>query len=161
VTAVLLLAAATGLITALISLWPVGINPVVGDFLGLPVRLDQEHATFLVITLSGALGGIIHTLRSLYWYVGNRSFRRSWLLLYPCVPVVGSALAVIFYIVVRGGLLSTQVASTDLNPYGFAAIAALVGLFSSEAISKLKQVFSTIFSPAEEGKDHVPPAERN
>jgi hypothetical protein len=153
-----LIAAASLLIAAIIILWPAGTGPATIDFLGQRGQLDREHATFLVIIFSGALGGVTHALRSLYWYVGNRDLRRSWLMLYACVPVVGAALALIVYIVVRGGLLSAQASSADVNPYGFSAVAALVGLFSSEATTKLKQIFSTIFAPAEEGRDRVPPA---
>src|SRR6202035_4995943 len=34
------------------------------------------------IIMLGALGGVLHALRSLYWYVGNRNLKRSWLLMY-------------------------------------------------------------------------------
>ena len=41
---------------------------------------------------------------------------------------------------------------------GFGAVAALVGLFSPQAADKLKQVFETLFTTAETGKDHTPPS---
>ena len=55
-----------------------------------------------------------------------------------------SALAVVVYLVLRGGFL-TGVSSSNLNPYGFVAMAALVGLFSKQATNKLDELFSTMF----------------
>jgi hypothetical protein len=40
---------------------------------------------------------------------------------------------------------------------GFAAISALVGLFSPEAADKLKQIFSTLFAPSPPGRDALAP----
>ena len=69
---------------------------------------------------------MVHTLRSLYWYVGNRNLRYSWLLMYITLPITGAALALIAYVVLRGGLTTTFASSQDTSPFG---MAALVGLF--------------------------------
>jgi hypothetical protein len=151
----------------LITLWPASGNPnqpappESHHIFGLLINMSHDTATFVIVALAGSLGGVIHGLRSLYWYVGNRSLKRSWLVQYVCVPIVGASLGVVFYVVLRGGLFSSQASSSDLNPYGFAAISALVGLFSEEAAQKLKQIFTTILAPAEQGSDHVPPAGPN
>jgi hypothetical protein len=144
------------LITGLIAAWP----PPTGNLtqiLGIPVNLDPDHAIFIVVVLSGGVGGIIHALRSMYWYIGNRNLRRSWLAFYACVPVLGATLGLVFYIVARGGLLSGQASASAINPYGFCAIAALVGLFTSQTVAKLKEVFTTLFAAAEQGSDPAPP----
>jgi hypothetical protein len=52
------------------------------------------------------------------------------------------------YLVFRGGLFSTSTSATDANPYGFAAVAALVGLFSEQAIEKLRHIAKEMFAEA-------------
>src|SRR6476469_9282611 len=92
------------LIVGLITAWPAADGT--HQLFAVPVNLDLDRSLFLVVALSGALGGTIHALRSLYWYVGNRDLRRSWLAFYACVPMLAAALGLVFYIVARGGLLS-------------------------------------------------------
>jgi hypothetical protein len=118
---------------------------------------DEERLLILVIT-AGALGSLIHALRSAYWYVGNRNLVRSWVPKYFLLPFCGAVLAVLFYFVVRGGFFSPRASSLDTSPYGFCALACLVGLFSEQAVLKLKQVAETLFMTTEQGKDANPPA---
>jgi len=122
---------------------------------GWSMRLEREARLFLVVALAGALGGLVYALRSLAWYTGNRNLKYSWLLTYPLQPVVGAALATITYVVARGGLIvvTTQTSSDTVNPFGFAAIGALVGLFSSQAAEWLKRIFEQVFTAAMKGKD--------
>jgi len=134
------------------------VEPAV-QFFGATVRLSREGRLFVIVLLAGALGGIVHTLRSLYWYVGNRNLRYSWLLMYATLPITGAALALIAYVVLRGGLTTTFAASQDISPFGMAAVAALVGLFSRETAEKLKAVFETLLAPAEKGKDQAVPVQ--
>ena len=54
------------------------------------------------------------------------------------------------YLVVRGGFFVGTAAG--LNPFGFVAMAALVGLFSKQATSKLDELFSTLFRTGKEGE---------
>lgn len=122
---------------------------------GWSVRFEREARLFLVVALAGALGGLVYALRSLAWYTGNRNLKYSWLLTYPLQPVVGAALATITYVVARGGLIvvTTQTSSDTVNPFGFAAIGGLVGLFSSQAAEWLKRIFEQVFTAAMKGKD--------
>jgi hypothetical protein len=46
---------------------------------------------------------------------------------------------------VRGGLLAAQASADAVNPYGVAALAGLVGMFSKQATDKLREVFDTLF----------------
>src|SRR5439155_622747 len=48
------------------------------NWFGWHLQPKRETLFFLTVALSGALGGLIHTIRSLSWYVGNRDFRWSW-----------------------------------------------------------------------------------
>lgn len=130
-------------------------------FLGANLTVRSEVLIFIVVAVAGALGGLIHTVRSLSWYVGNRFLKWSWVPFYLMLPVVGALLATVFYVVLRGGLFSGQTATDDVNAYGFVALAALTGMFSEQATEKLKTVFAALFTDTEAGKDHVdagPPA---
>jgi len=117
--------------------------------------LWNETRLLVIVILAGALGSLFHAIRSFYWYVGNRSLRWSWTASYVLLPLGGGILAMLFYFVVRGGFFSSQSTVGDTSPFAFAAFAALVGTFSSQAAEKLKQIASTVFAPAQEGKDHV------
>jgi hypothetical protein len=134
------------------------VEPAV-QFFAATVNLSREGRLFVIVLLAGALGGMVHTLRSLYWYVGNRNLRYSWLLMYVTLPITGAALALIAYVVLRGGLTTTFASSQDISPFGMAAVAALVGLFSRETAEKLKSVFETLLAPAEKGKDQAVPVQ--
>jgi hypothetical protein len=155
--AVVVIAAMILAVYALAAVWPASAAtaPAVSHVAGIRLRLDQEQRLFVVVALSGALGGLIHSARSLYEYVGNRDLRRSWLLMYLSLPFIGATLAVVFYVILRGGLVTGTAA--QVNFFGFAAISALVGLFSPEAVEKLKQIFGTLMAPAPQGRDRLPP----
>ena len=156
--AFLILALLVLAVYCLIAVWPV--NPTatgaaVSRVAGLRLVLDQEQRLFVVVTVTGALGGLLHSARSLYEYVGDRKLLRSWLLFYLSLPFIGGGLAVLFYLILRGGLVTGTAA--QVNFYGFAAISALVGLFTPEAALKLKQIFGTLLAHAEPGQDSLEP----
>jgi hypothetical protein len=151
------------LIYLLIAMWPAGQTAArpagtgTVRLFGRTVRVSLETRLFVIVTVAGALGALIHSIRSLYWYVGNRALRRSWLLMYAALPFVGAVLGLVVYLVLRGGLTSSIAQSSDINPYGMAAVAALVGMFSQETSEKLRAVFATLLSPAEAGRDQALP----
>jgi len=62
----------------------------------------------------------------------------------------------IFYVVVRGGFFSPQTTFEQTSPFGFAALAALVGLFSEQAVLKLKEVAETVLEAPAPGEDSKP-----
>jgi hypothetical protein len=117
--------------------------------------LYDEDRLLLLVLLAGVLGSLIHGLRSFVWYVGNRRAVWSWSAYYIALPFIGAGIAFIFYLVIRGGFFSTSATVGDTSPVGFAAIAALIGMFTEQAVQKLKSVSETILSPAEKGKDHI------
>lgn len=151
------LAAATiVIIYTLIAFWPLS------NVASIPVRyftysfhLDLSIRMFVLVGLAGALGGQIHAVRSFYWYVGNRALYWSWVLKYLTMPLVSASLGLIFYMVLRAGLISAQIDNREINPMGFTATAALVGLFSEQALEKLKRVAETLFAEAPKGKEGV------
>jgi hypothetical protein len=107
----------------------------------------------LLVALAGALAGALHAARSLYYFVGNRFFKQSWILMYLLLPLVGATLASVFYIVFIAGLYDPQKGERSLLIVG---VAALVGMFSEQAVEKLKKIAEAIFTQAPQAKDKVP-----
>jgi len=114
--------------------------------LGWQFGLEDEQRLLLLVILAGALGTLVHSLRSVYWYIGQRDLVKSWMAMYFMLPFAGSALALVFYLVVRGGFFSPQSSFQQTSPFGFAAFAALIGMFSSQAVLKLKDVAEVLLS---------------
>ncbi len=121
--------------------------------------LFPEERLFVIVLLAGALGGLVHSLRSFYWYLGNRELYLSWMGMYVTLPVVGAAMAVVFYLVIRGGFTPANASFEETNPFGFAAMAVLVGMFTEQAALRLKQVAETVFTKPQKGKEHAGPPE--
>ena len=163
--AVPLVVIALGLLFVLVQAWPPspvksGEAPPTGKVMhlfGWKPRASRETCLFIIVLAAGALGGAVHALRSLYWYVGNRTLRRSWLMMYLILPIIGAAFGIVVYMVLRGGLTSPTGGAADINPFGVTAIAALVGLFSQETAEKLRAVFETLLTPAKAGRDQALP----
>lgn len=126
-------------------------------FWSFTLCLSDEERLFLVVMFSGALGGLVHSLRSFYWYAGNRKLVLSWAGFYVTLPVLGATLATVFYLVVRGGFFSPQSEISDTSPFGFAALAALIGMFTEQAAEKLKDITETLFARAPKGTDQAEP----
>ncbi len=120
----------------------------------LPVQLSKESRLALLALLIGALGGLVHSLRSLSDYVGSRGFKNQWTLSYALRPFVSGGLALIVYLLVRGGLFPNILDSGD--KYKLLAISGLIGLFSEQTLTKLRQLASAILSFPEQKPDPLP-----
>jgi hypothetical protein len=121
------------------------------------VDLTKETWLLLLVVLSGALGSLVHAMRSYGRYVGDRIFLMNWNVYYVNRPFIGGALAFVFYLIVRGGLFTSNTPSSldAANPFGFFAIGGLVGLFSEQALEKLKEIAETVFAVASPGTQTV------
>lgn len=149
VSAAILVVAAAGLGYLVVKLWPEGAEAE-----------SETHLLALVVTL-GALGGMMHSIRSFAWYVANRELRWSWLAFYALRPLAAAGLALIVYVVVRGGLLpANQIDGANANPFGFAALGVLTGMFSEQAVEKLREVAATVLTAAPQGRDGIEPYHR-
>lgn len=116
--------------------------------------IGDDARLILIVMVTGALGSHVHAATSFATYVGNRRIRLSWAWWYVLRPFIGMAMALIFYFVVRGGLLSTGAAANDISVFGLAATAGLVGMFSKQAADKLRELFDTLFRTQQgEGDD--------
>jgi hypothetical protein len=115
------------------------------DWLGLSYTPSGDAAQLLVVILLGAIGSFLHAAVSFGDYVGNRRLGSSWVWWYLLRLFVGASLAVLFYFAIRGGFFAATTTTSDVNPYGIAALAGLVGLFSKQATDKLRELFDTLF----------------
>jgi hypothetical protein len=113
-------------------------------------NLLPETALIALTAVMGGIGATIFIAISFGDFVGNRRFATNWIWFYLVRLFVGPALALVFYFAVRGGFLATSATGTDINPYGIAALAGLVGLFSKRAGDKLKEVFDTLFQTSQD-----------
>ena len=118
-------------------------------FLGATFCTSFDERLILLVIIAGMLGAFVHGATSLADYLGNNSFNKTWTWFYLLRPAIGMALALVFYFVIRGGFLTTSGGAKDINPYGIAALAGLVGMFSKQATDKLGEVFGTLFRSAE------------
>ena len=107
--------------------------------------IPREIDLLWLVIVTGALGSFVHGARSFVDFLGNRAFRSSWSAWYIMSPFLGAALALIFYLVVRGGFLSASTTGASVNIYGLVAISGLVGMFAKQATNKLDELFSTLF----------------
>jgi hypothetical protein len=115
---------------------------------GRDVELLFETRLVLLVATAGALGSFVHTATSFATYVGNRSLVTSWVWWYLLRTPIGVTLALLFYFVVRGGLISAGAGGENLSPFGVAAVAGMVGMFSKQATDKLRELFDNLFRTA-------------
>jgi hypothetical protein len=116
-------------------------------------RLDEEMRLLLLVVCAGSLGSLVHGLRSIYWYLGNRELVWRWVPKYLIQPFGAAVLAVVFYLVIRGGFFSAESNLQHASPFGFMALRALVVIFSDQAVLKLKKISETLLSKPPAGKD--------
>ncbi|MFJ5234730.1 hypothetical protein ACIQBJ_33130 [Kitasatospora sp. NPDC088391] len=159
-----LLAEAFVCVALLISVWtplttltaeraPTG-DPAVWTVFGLgPWRLTSNTAMLLAVLAASGLGSFVHAATSFATYAGNRQLLPSWLPWYLLRTAIGAALALLVYFLLRGGLFANGTDGTATNPYGFAGIAGLCGLFSKQATDKLREVFDTILTTSDGAGD--------
>jgi hypothetical protein len=124
-----------------------------GEVAVCQLNVSYDKRLLLLVMVVGALGSFIHVVSSFADFVGNRRFIRSWIWWYLLRPYVGVPLAVLFYFVIRAGFLSSGVSAGEVNRFGIAAIAGLVGMFSVKATDKLKELFDTFFKTETQRKD--------
>jgi hypothetical protein len=124
------------------------------DYLGISqFNLSTEACFFIIVAAAGALGGIIHATRSLAIYTGTRTLRWSWIPYYLLLPLIGALGGTLFYLVLRAGLFSPSTEVDQASPFGFAAVAALAGLFSQQALEKLRELAGQIFTQVKVTED--------
>jgi hypothetical protein len=151
----LLIALGLVLLYLMIALWPAVQAAATNadstkkiSWFGWSYRPTADAALIILVVLVSALGSYVHVAVSFSDYVGNRQLARSWVWWYLLRVFVGCSLALLFYFAVRGGFFGGTANSSDINPYGIAALSGIVGLFSKQATDKLREVFDTAFRVA-------------
>jgi hypothetical protein len=139
------------LLYGLAKFWPTDTSAEVIFVWTIPVSVEARM--ILIVGMAGALGSLVHVLRSFYWYLGNRELVQSWWAKYVFTPFEGATLGIIFYLVIRGGFFAPQATVSETVPFTFVAVAALVGMFAEAAISKLKEVAETLLKAPPKGED--------
>ena len=153
------------LFAQLLALWPAviaattagGTTPETTVLFGLAhITFNPEVALLLMVASVGALASLVELMRAFSKYAGRDELSRRWTWWYLLRPVQGAALAVVVYFALRGGLLEgINGAQQQLNPFGVAAFAAFVGLFTRHAVEKLRKVFDVLFYPPKEDQNIV------
>lgn len=123
------------------------------DGFGLFIKdgcLTGDGYVFLIVLFAGIVGAAIRGIFSFFWHLGRKDFSFSWLWFYLLLPFFGGTLSLILYFVIRGGFYSGSVGKAlALNVFSFAALGALTGLFSDQAMAKLKLVAESLLTKTE------------
>jgi len=119
-------------------------------------KITDNGQLIVLALLAGGIGGMVHTLRSFVAFTGNRLLTRSWIWWYIFRPFEGAVLALVFYFVIGAGL--TGGISSDSGVFGVIGFSTLVGMFSEQAVTKLKDIAETIFTKRKnkESADKLP-----
>jgi hypothetical protein len=124
------------LVTALIYVWPGA---------GSADTVLQERRYMMIAVIAGALGSYIHLATSFVEHAGRKVLETTYAWWYFLRPMVGSALALMVYFVLRAGLISGSAdGGGAANPYGVAAMSGLSGMFSRQATEKLREIFENV-----------------
>jgi hypothetical protein len=118
-----------------------GKIPQLGQSADRSLRLSR----YIYAWLAGTLGGTMFSIKWLYHSVARYYWnqdRRLWRLF---TPHLSGALALMFLVTARSGLLNTVNLSAYNSPSAIIASSFLVGYFSDSAIGKLKDIAETLF----------------
>jgi hypothetical protein len=117
---------------------------------------SAESYLFLIVFLAGMLGGTIRALHSLVKHLGLKDFSFYWSWFYITLPFTSAGLAIVIYFVLRGGFYGGGFGKgLVLNIFSFAALAALTGLFTDNAMERLKQAAGTMLAPVPDKVDNA------
>ena len=118
-------------------------------------KIHLNTILLLLVALMGFLGNMVHIASSFTSYVGNNTFKRSWILWYFVKPFTAAGLALIVYFIIRAGFFSYGSGAAGISLYGILSMSALAGLFTDSATLKLKEVFEVIFKTRDDRKDKL------
>lgn len=137
------------LVYGLVCFWPSAltggesgfVEPV--TFLSRRILVSDNVRLLIIAILAGTLGGLIKASTSFAWYIGNRLLTTKWITYFVLLPFVAAAWAGLFYFILQGGFLNAAATAGSFNPFSIAALAGLIGLFSSQSTNKLIDLFKT------------------
>lgn len=148
VVGLFMIATAFALAYLLLKTWPSSANEG-----GQTVWINLTESVALSITMiCGALGSYVHVATSFASFAGNRSLRPSWVWWFVLRPAIGAALALMIYFIMRSGFLLDGPLGEVVSPFGIAAVSAITGVFSKQAIDKLKNISDTAFNSSQDAE---------
>lgn len=109
--------------------------------------ITADGYLFLVVLFAGMIGAIIRAVIYLTWRVGDKKFNVTWAWYYLFQPFLGAGMAMVVYVVIRGGFNGGAIGKG--NVYAFAAVAFLTALFSDNAMAKLKLIAESLLVKVE------------
>jgi len=105
----------------------------------------------LAVMASGAFGGLIHSIRSMYYHVIEGDFGQADAIKLFLRPFSGAILALLFYLVLRAGFGDgVQKAEDGASIIFYVAVGGIVGMFTDQTVSKLKKIAEAILTKPEE-----------
>jgi len=124
---------------------PFAATPMTID--GEPVIIIPDSLAVLTVFASGAFGGLIHSIRSMYFHVIEGDFGQADAIKLFLRPFSGAILSLIFYLVLRAGLGDEiQKADDGGSIMFYTAVGALVGMFTDQTVAKLKKIAEAILT---------------
>jgi hypothetical protein len=115
-------------------------------------RTNREKNLIIVNTLFGILGGSTYGLASVTTWIGNNKYGKSWTLWYISRPIIGGVLALMFFFLLRAGLVGGF--PVNVGDFGFAAISIIIGLLTTTAMKKIRDIFDVLFG-IEKSKEDI------
>lgn len=111
---------------------------------GMKMVLSPDQGLFSVVAMFSLLGGAVRSLAGLFQVLTGKAAKGVSLGWMAVRPFAGLAIALIVYVALRALLLPAgNIASA--NPYGYLAIAALIGFFTDAILLRLKSLSSPLF----------------
>ncbi|HQU84759.1 MAG TPA: hypothetical protein PKY59_16590 [Pyrinomonadaceae bacterium] len=123
-------------------------------------RLTADGFLFLVVLFAGMLGASVRGVFSFVRHLGVGDFSFNWLWFYLLLPFSGAPVSLFLYFLIRGGFYGSPInKGLVLNLAAFAALGCLAGLFSENAMEKLRQVAEVLMTkvPRKSSKTSNPP----
>ena len=130
-----------------------GAEEAAGEPAEVPDESPARPIRDLIVTLFAA--GVGSTIATMMGYLEHacvkKDFDPAFAPWYVGRPIMGLLLGALFYFVLKGGLLATVSGADEngamaLNEYALAGLGGLVGLFSKNALEKLREVFDIFFA---------------
>ena len=143
-------------LTALVSIWPatpadLSLNATRSitlpfTLLDTKVTLGPEVLLVTTMILAGMVGACIFSFYAISLHLGYyKDFDDAWLAWYLLRPLMGAGLALIAYVLIRGGVLSVGSDLKNVNFLGVSGISFLVGLFAEQFLLKLHALADELF----------------
>ena len=114
---------------------------------------SKDFDLLVLLMAFGAMGAAAHSLASIGVFLGYNKFASRWAVFYLTRPFIGAVLAMAFYFALAAKIMTGSASADGANTPTFdmsninvcCAIAMIVGLFSGEAMDKLKDLAAGLF----------------